>query len=44
MPKGSEKTKEKRVKKLREQLVRFKDNPKMAAKIQGRLATAEAGK
>lgn len=41
---AKEKSKEKRIKKLKEQLVRYKDNPKMAAKVQGRLTTAENSK
>ena len=44
MAKGTEKSKEKIVKKLREQLVKFKDNPEKLRRVQGRLATAESGK
>ena len=44
MAKGSEVTKERRIKKLRNQLANYKDNPKKAKGIQGRLMTLENSK
>ena len=44
MAKGTEKTKERTVKKLREQLVQFRNNPEKLRRVQGRLATAENSK
>ena len=44
MAKGSERTKESKIKKLREQLVNFKNNPEKTRRIQGKLITLENSK
>ena len=41
MAKGTEKSKERIVKKLKEQLVQFRNNPERLRRVQGKLATAE---
>jgi len=41
---AKEKSKKKKLKKLREQLVSFKDNPKKAKNIEGRIKTVENSK
>jgi len=44
MAKGTEKSKDRVIKKLKEQLVQFRDNPEKLRRVQGRLATAENSK
>lgn len=44
MAKGTEKSKDRVIKKLREQLVKFKDNPEKARRVQGKLMTLENSK
>jgi len=44
MGKGTEKSKEKRLKNLYMQLVQYKDNPAKAKKVEGRIATLENSK
>lgn len=44
MAKGSEKSKEKKLKNLRNQLKSHSQNPKMAAKLEQRIATVESQK
>jgi len=41
---AKEKSKEKRLKKLNDQLKSHSQNPKMVAKLKGRIATVESGK
>ena len=41
---AKEKSKENRLKKLNQQLIGFKDNPKKAKNIEGRIKTVESSK
>ena len=44
MAKGTEKSKDRVIKKLREQLVKFRNNPEKTRRIQGKLMTLENSK